>query len=83
MKSKEATMSDTVQTLAVEETPSLETLKELYSHQHRDCWLCKSYSDKLTAGKDLKEEELWHFAHCIMSWELVNHDNSEEMEKAA
>lgn len=77
-------MSDTIQTLSAEENPSLDTLKELYSHQHRDCWLCKSYSDKLAAGKDLKDEELWHFAHCVMSWELVHHDDSaEQIEKAA
>ena len=68
------------------EAPSIDTLKELYSHQNRECWLCKSYAEKLEAGKELKEEELWHFTNCVMAWEQVNHENTEEeqpLEKAA
>ena len=68
------------------EAPSLDTLKELYSHQNRECWLCKSYAEKLEAGKELKEEELWHFTNCVMAWEQVSHEETEveqPLEKAA
>ncbi len=78
-------MSEQIQASA-NETPSLETIKELYSHQNRECWLCKSYAEKLEAGKELKEEELWHFTNCVMAWEQVNHENQEAeqpLEKAA
>lgn len=65
----------------IEETPSIDQLKELYSHQNRDCWMCKSHFEKLNAGKELKEEELWHFTHCIMSWEAINHSSASEVNK--
>lgn len=54
------------------EIPSIDMLKELYSHQERECWLCKEYAKKLEAGKELKEEELWHFTNCVMAWEEIN-----------
>ena len=72
------------------ENPRLDTLKELYSHQDRECWMCKKYAAKLEAGEDLKEEELWHFTNCVMAWEEINHECSHEdiisdqiLEKAA
>lgn len=68
------------------ENPSIETLKEIYSHQDRECWLCKEYANKLEAGKELKEEELWHFTNCVMSWENINHEPimvEQVLEKAA
>ncbi len=68
------------------ETLSIETLRELYSHQHRECYLCKSYAEKLEAGKELKEEELWHFTNCVMAWEEINHEevpHEQPLEKAA
>lgn len=74
------------ETITTQDTPTVEQLKELYSHQHRECWMCKSHFEKLNAGKELKEEELWHFTNCIMSWERINHQHQieeESMEKAA
>ena len=68
------------------EAPSLDTLKELYSHQNRECWLCKNYAAKLEAGKELKEEELWHFTNCVMAWEQISHvatEDEQPLEKAA
>ena len=68
------------------ENPSIETIKDLYSHQDRECWLCKEYASKLEAGKELKEEELWHFTNCVMSWEQINHEHiliEQPLEKAA
>ena len=78
-------MSEQIQASS-NETPSLETLKELYSHQNRECWLCKSYAEKLEAGKELKEEEIWHFTNCVMAWEQLNEESSiteQPLEKAA
>ena len=78
-------MSD-LNSASTNENPSIETLKELYSHQDRECWLCKDYAKKLEAGKELKEEELWHFTNCVMAWEQLAHPQAIEeqpLEKAA
>ncbi len=68
------------------ENPSIDTLKEIYSHQDRECWLCKEYASKLEAGNELKEEELWHFTNCIMAWEKISQRHiivEQPLEKAA
>lgn len=68
------------------ENPSIQTLKELYSNQNRECWLCKEIANKIEVGKELKEEEIWHFTNCVMAWEEINHEPSvvnQPLEKAA
>ena len=85
---KEAKMSE-LNLASNNENPSIETLKELYSHQNRECWMCKKYAEKLEAGKELDSSELFHFTNCVMSWEEINHDNQaapaleQTLEKAA
>lgn len=71
-----------------EENPNVEVLRELYSHQHRDCWMCAEACKALEAGKALKEEQLWHFTNCTMSWEQIHkealaEESIEKIEKAA
>lgn len=81
---------DDIKTTSDYENPSIDTLKKLYSHQNRECWMCKKYMSKLEAGENLKEEELWHFTNCVMAWEEISHERPQEansseqiLEKAA
>ena len=83
-------MSDVNLTPTVNEemAPTLEELKELYSHQHRDCWMCAEAFKTVEAGKTLKDEQLWHFTNCVLSWEQLHTESAasesvEQIEKAA
>ncbi|NLM17730.1 MAG: hypothetical protein GX221_08445 [Candidatus Riflebacteria bacterium] len=62
-------MTETSQAMA---NPTLEELSELYSAQHRECWLCEKIASKISAGKELSEDDTWHFSSCILSWEHLN-----------
>ena len=63
-----------------EETPSLDSLKEIYLNQHRECWMCAKVVQMMNDGKleKIKEEQKCHFATCVLTWDhLHNHGDSE------
>lgn len=72
-----------------DESLSVEELKKLYDNQHRDCWLCKDIAKSLEAGKELKDDQKYHFEACVLSWEHLHRHEAEAdltpelMEKAA
>ncbi|NCB37823.1 MAG: hypothetical protein EOM80_03560 [Erysipelotrichia bacterium] len=57
------------------EPPTLEILTSMYAAQHRECWLCEGIAGKIAAGKEISEDDAWHFTSCILSWEYL-HGNS-------
>ncbi len=54
------------------EPPTQEKLVQLYSKQNRECWLCEGISKKIVAGKDISDDDNWHFTSCVLSWEHLN-----------
>ena len=51
------------------EPPTLETLVALYAAQQRECWLCEGISRKIAAGREISEDDHWHFTSC---WEHLH-----------
>jgi hypothetical protein len=58
------------------EPPTLEMLTALYAAQQRECWLCEGISRKIADGKEISEDDNWHFTSCVLSWEYL-HRNSD------
>ncbi len=58
------------------EPPTLETLTRMYADQHRECWLCEGISKKIASGKEISEDDNWHFTSCVLSWEYLHRQNS-------
>lgn len=54
------------------EPPTLEKLMNIYSTQKRECWLCEGVAAKIAAGKEISEDDNWHFTSCVMSWEHLH-----------
>jgi hypothetical protein len=54
------------------EPPTLEELVALYAAQHRECWLCEGISKKIAAGREISEDDSWHFTSCVLSWEQLH-----------
>lgn len=54
------------------EPPTLEMLIQMYSSQHRECWLCDGISKKISNGKEISEDDNWHFTSCVLSWEYLH-----------
>jgi len=54
------------------EPPTLEELTAIYSAQHRECWLCEGVAKKIAAGKEISEDDHWHFTSCVLSWEYLH-----------
>lgn len=55
------------------EPPTLEMLMQTYASQHRECWLCEGISKKISSGKEISEDDNWHFTSCVLSWEYLHH----------
>lgn len=34
----------------------------------KECWLCNKIANALKGGKEITEEEKWHFITCVLSW---------------
>lgn len=43
------------------EPPTLESLVAMYAAQQRECWLCDGISHKIADGKEISEDDHWHF----------------------
>lgn len=56
----------------VKEQPTLDALTSLYKEQNRECWLCDKISKKILDGKEISDDDQWHFTSCILSWECVH-----------
>lgn len=54
------------------EPPTLEQLTALYASQNRECWLCEGVAKKIQAGKEISEDDHWHFTSCVLSWDYLN-----------
>jgi len=54
------------------EPPTLKQLTELYASQARECWLCEGVAKKIQAGKEISEDDNWHFTSCVLSWDYLN-----------
>ena len=54
------------------EPPTLEALVSLYASQQRECWLCEGISKKIAAGREISEDDHWHFTSCVLSWEHLH-----------
>ena len=54
------------------EPPTLEALTHMYAEQHRECWLCEGISKKIASGKEISEDDNWHFTSCVLSWEYLH-----------
>lgn len=54
------------------EPPTLEMLTAMYAAQQRECWLCDGISKKLAGGKEISEDDNWHFTSCVLSWEYLH-----------
>jgi len=54
------------------EPPTLEELVSLYASQQRECWLCEGISKKIAAGREISEDDNWHFTSCVLSWEHLH-----------
>ncbi len=54
------------------EPPTQEMLMKMYSAQHRECWLCEGISKKIASGKEISEDDSWHFTSCVLSWEYLH-----------
>ena len=57
------------------EPPTLEALAKMYKAQSRECWLCEGIATKIESGKDLSEDDKWHFTSCVLSWEYLHPQN--------
>ncbi len=58
------------------EPPTLENLTRIYAGQHRECWLCEGISKKIASGREISEDDNWHFTSCVLSWEYLHRQNS-------
>lgn len=54
------------------EPPTLAMLTAIYAAQHRECWLCDGIAKKLGVGKEISEDDNWHFTSCVLSWEYLH-----------
>lgn len=54
------------------EPPTLAMLTDLYAEQNRECWLCEGIARKINDGKEISEDDNWHFTSCVLSWEHLN-----------
>ncbi|MBU1108730.1 MAG: hypothetical protein KKB51_18790 [Candidatus Riflebacteria bacterium] len=54
------------------EPPTLEALASMYAVQKRECWLCEGISRKIVEGKEISEDDNWHFTSCVLSWEHLH-----------
>lgn len=54
------------------EPPTLEELTTIYAAQHRECWLCEGVAKKIASGKEISEDDHWHFTSCVLSWEYLH-----------
>ncbi|HNX75449.1 MAG TPA: hypothetical protein PLM07_02260 [Candidatus Rifleibacterium sp.] len=54
------------------EPPTLEIVKQMYASQDRECWLCQGISKKIAEGKEISEDDNWHFTSCVLSWEYLH-----------
>jgi hypothetical protein len=54
------------------EPPTLDELVSLYAAQQRECWLCDGISKKIADGREISEDDLWHFTSCVLSWEHLH-----------
>ncbi len=54
------------------EPPTLEALTRMYAEQQRECWLCDGISKKIANGKEISEDDNWHFTSCVLSWEYLH-----------
>jgi len=54
------------------EPPTLEVLVTMYEAQKRECWLCCGISRKIAEGKEISEDDNWHFTSCVLSWEHLH-----------
>ena len=54
------------------EPPTLEIIKQMYASQDRECWLCQGISKKIAEGKEISEDDNWHFTSCVLSWEYLH-----------
>ena len=54
------------------EPPTLEALASIYAAQKRECWLCGGISKKIAEGKEISEDDNWHFTSCVLSWEHLH-----------
>ncbi len=54
------------------EPPTLESLVAIYAAQERECWLCEGISRKIAGGKEISEDDHWHFTSCVLSWEHLH-----------
>jgi hypothetical protein len=54
------------------EPPTLEALVAMYAAQDRECWLCEGISKKIASGREISEDDLWHFTSCVLSWEHLH-----------
>lgn len=54
------------------EPPTLEMLTAMYGAQNRECWLCDGIAKKIGVGKEISEDDSWHFTSCVLSWEYLH-----------
>lgn len=55
-----------------EEEPTMENLLATYKKQQRECWLCDKIVKNLEAGKEISDDDKWHFSSCVLSWEHIH-----------
>ena len=48
--------------------PTLLNLMALFQTQARECWICKKIAADLARGKEINEDDTWHFTTCVLSW---------------
>lgn len=59
------------------EPPTLEMLATTYAAQQRECWLCEGIARKINDGKEISEDDNWHFTSCVLSWEYLHRNNND------
>ena len=58
--------------ISANEEPTIENLLSMYKSQQRECWLCDKIVKNIEAGKNISDDDKWHFSSCVLSWEHVH-----------